>query len=51
VTSYRADEKHPSSGDCINPRMVLDMVNFLAPLIDEGTPITSAPDLSAAPKP
>jgi broad specificity phosphatase PhoE len=55
VTSYRADGTEQLSDENANvnanPRMVLDLVNFLAPLRDEGTPVTSAPDLPAAPKP
>ena len=44
VTSYRA------SGDA-DPGSRLDLVNFLAPLIDEGTPVTTAPDTPAGAKP
>lgn len=46
VTSYRA------LGDAgAGPHMALDLVNFLAPLQQQGTPVTSAPDIPAAPKP
>ena len=31
--------------------MELDLVNFIAPLRDAATPVTSAPDAPAAPKP
>jgi len=29
---------------------VLDLVNFVAPLTEAGTPVTTAPDVAAAPK-
>jgi broad specificity phosphatase PhoE len=45
VTSYRFD---PSAGR--NGKLVLDLVNFVAPLTQAGTPITTAPDVPAAPK-
>ncbi len=44
VTSYRA------TGDA-DPDSRLDLVNFLAPLLEEGTPVTSAPDAPAGAKP
>ena len=43
VTSYRLDE----AGRCLEPQLV----NFLAPLVETGTPVTAAPDAPAAPKP
>lgn len=43
VTSYRRDV---ASG-CLEP----DLVNFLAPLVEAGAPVTAAPDAPAAPKP
>jgi broad specificity phosphatase PhoE len=43
VTSYRLD---PATGG-LRP----DLVNFIAPLAQEGTPVTAAPDAQAAPKP
>jgi broad specificity phosphatase PhoE len=45
VTSYRFD---PSAGR--NGKLVLDLVNFIAPLKQAGTPVTTAPDVPAAPK-
>jgi len=33
------------------PRYALDRVNFLAPLLAEGTPVTSEPDAPVAPSP
>ena len=43
VTSYRLDaERHA---------LVPDLVNFIAPLVREGTPVTVEPDAQAAPKP
>lgn len=47
VTSYRAIT-HADAGP---PAMALDLVNFLAPLQQEGTPVTFAPDRPTAPKP
>jgi broad specificity phosphatase PhoE len=43
VTSYRLDQ----AGRCLEPQLV----NFLAPLVETGTPVTAAPDAPAAPKP
>jgi broad specificity phosphatase PhoE len=43
VTSYRL---HPSG-----ERLALDLVNFIAPLVESGAPVTAAPDAQAAPKP
>jgi broad specificity phosphatase PhoE len=43
VTSYRIDE----AGRCLTP----DLVNFVAPLVETGTPVTAAPDAPAAAKP
>src|SRR5690348_16584862 len=45
VTSYTFD---PTAGR--NGKLVLDLVNFVAPLTEAGTPVTSAPDVPAAPK-
>jgi broad specificity phosphatase PhoE len=45
VTSYAFD---PAAGR--NGKLVLDLVNFVAPLTEAGTPVTSAPDVPAAPK-
>lgn len=43
VTSYRLDaEGH---------RLRLDLVNFIAPLVQAGAPVTAEPDAQAAPKP
>lgn len=46
VTSYRAEKSNDT--DTV---LQLDLVNFLAPLQDAATPVTSAPDVPAAPKP
>ena len=48
VTSYST-----VGGDDGNdqPRHALDLVNFLAPLLVEGTPVTSELDASVAPSP
>jgi broad specificity phosphatase PhoE len=43
VTRYRIDE----AGRCLTP----DLVNFVAPLVETGTPVTAAPDAPAAAKP
>jgi broad specificity phosphatase PhoE len=43
VTSYRLD----AAGKCLEP----DLVNFIAPLLEAGAPVTAAPDVQAAPKP
>jgi broad specificity phosphatase PhoE len=43
VTSYRLDD----AGRCLEPQLV----NFVAPLLETGTPVTAAPDAPAAPKP
>lgn len=43
VTSYRLD---PVAG-----ALVPDLVNFIAPLLQAGAPVTAAPDAQAAPKP
>ena len=45
VTSYTFDPKTGRNG-----KLVLDLLNFVAPLTDAGTPVTSAPDVPAAPK-
>jgi broad specificity phosphatase PhoE len=45
VTSYQA-----AAGSDGQPRLVLQLVNFLAPLLESGTPVTTAPDVAAAPK-
>jgi len=46
VTSYRAQRR--ADEDQV---LQLDLVNFLAPLREAATPVTSAPDQPAAPKP
>lgn len=46
VTSYKAAETADA-----DPPVVLDRVNFVVPLIEQGTPVTSEPDVPAAPKP
>lgn len=46
VTSYRA--LRDEGGDA-EPEYQLDLVNFLAPLLQEGTPVTSERDASVAP--
>lgn len=43
VTSYRLDP----AAHALRP----DLVNFIAPLLREGAPVTAAPDAPAAPKP
>jgi len=43
VTAYRMD----AAGRCLVP----ELVNFVAPLVETGTPVTAAPDAQAAPKP
>lgn len=48
VTSYRTVDKVDGSDQ---PRHVLDLVNFLAPLLEEGTPVTSERDATVAPSP
>jgi broad specificity phosphatase PhoE len=45
VTSYAFDSSAGRNG-----KLVLDLVNFVAPLTDAGTPVTTAPDVPAAPK-
>jgi broad specificity phosphatase PhoE len=45
VTLYEFD---PQGGD--RGKLVLRMANFVAPLLDTGTPVTTAPDVPAAPK-
>jgi len=45
VTSYRFD---PARGD--QGKLVPDLVNFVAPLTQTGTPVTTARDMPAAPK-
>jgi broad specificity phosphatase PhoE len=46
VSSYRFDERAGRRGG-----MVADLVNFTAPVEDEGTSVTSAPDAAVAPGP
>ncbi|MBG6075558.1 histidine phosphatase family protein [Polaromonas sp. CG_9.11] len=46
VTSYRTVG---DNGGNDQPRQVLDLVNFLAPLLEEGIPVTSEPDAPVAP--
>ena len=43
VTAYRLD----AAARCLVP----ELVNFVAPLVETGTPVTAAPDAQAAPKP
>jgi broad specificity phosphatase PhoE len=43
ITSYRLD----TEGSTLVP----DLVNFIAPLVEAGAPVTAAPDAQAAPKP
>ena len=43
VTAYRMD----AAARCLVP----ELVNFVAPLVETGTPVTAAPDAQAAPKP
>ena len=43
VTSYRRD--------AVSGRLASDLVNFTAPLVREGAPVTVEPDAPAAPKP
>ena len=43
VTSYRLD--------VTNHALAPDLVNFIAPLVEAGAPVTVAPDAQAAPKP
>jgi len=45
VTSYKFDPARGKSG-----KLVLDLVNFVAPLLEAGAPITVEPDVPAAPK-
>ena len=46
VTSYRSARAEDGE-----PALVLNLVNFVAPLRDAATPVTTAPDRSTAPKP
>ena len=46
VTSYRAEQRQGRS-----EVLQLELVNFVAPLREAATPVTSAPDMPAAPKP
>lgn len=48
VTSYRAVGRDDGNAE---PEYQLDLVNFLAPLLQEGTPVTTDPDASVAPSP
>jgi len=43
ITSYRLDSTRSN--------LLPDLVNFVAPLLDAGAPVTAAPDAQAAPKP
>ena len=45
ITSYRFD---PTIGK--NGKLVLELLNFVAPLRDAGSPVTTEPDIPAAPK-
>jgi len=46
ITSYRAVGEDDGNAE---PRFRLDLVNFLAPLLEEGTPVTAEPDAAVAP--
>jgi broad specificity phosphatase PhoE len=46
VTSYRFDAASGRQG-----KLVPDLLNFVVPLQETGTPVTAAPDVPAAPKP
>jgi broad specificity phosphatase PhoE len=46
VTSYRLN---PAAGKF--GQLELELVNFVVPLLESGAPVTSAPDIAAAPKP
>jgi broad specificity phosphatase PhoE len=46
VTLYEFDPTQGTKG-----KLALRFANFVAPLLDGGTPVTSAPDVPAAPKP
>ena len=48
VTSYRAIGGDDGNDEA---RYQLDLVNFLAPLLEEGTPVTTESDASVAPSP
>ena len=43
ITSYRRDPKAS--------QLAPELVNFIAPLLESGAPVTTAPDVPAAPKP
>ena len=45
MTSYRFDPERGARG-----KLVVDLVNFIAPLEDSGTPVTVQKDVPAAPK-
>jgi len=45
VTFYEFDPNQGTKG-----KLALRMANFVAPLLEDGTPVTSAPDVPAAPK-
>lgn len=45
LTLYEYDATHGDHG-----KLVLRLANFVAPLVEAGTPVTSAPDIPAAPK-
>jgi broad specificity phosphatase PhoE len=45
VTFYEFDPAHGTKG-----KLVLRFANFVAPLVEGGAPVTSAPDVPAAPK-
>ena len=46
ITSYRAARGHGGEEE-----LQLDLVNFLAPLREAATPVTTAPDVSSAATP
>ena len=45
VTFYEFDPHASERG-----KLVLRVANFVAPLVEAGTPVTTAPDVPAAPK-
>jgi broad specificity phosphatase PhoE len=45
VTLYEFDANAGERG-----KLVLRVANFVAPLLEKGTPVTTAPDMPAAPK-
>lgn len=47
VTSYKAIGGDDGNAE---PEYLLELVNFVAPLLEEGTPVTAEPDAQVAPK-